>query len=97
MNSCFPAMSQSTNILKQQMDCYLPNSLVCHALLKLCRVLPVISLTVLNTSSWAGCIFGVLVYVSLHITRTYKLSAIVKDAPYSIKVDLVDIERHEGS
>lgn len=39
--------------------------LVCHALVMFYAVLPVISLTVLNTSSWAGSIFGVLVNGSL--------------------------------
>ncbi len=62
--------------------------LVCHALLRSYAALPVISLTVLNTSSWEGTIFGVLVYVSLQMTRAYMLSAISEDA--------TDIHRHEG-
>lgn len=39
--------------------------LLCHALLMFYTVLPVISFTVLNTSSLEGSIFGVLVNESL--------------------------------
>ncbi len=66
---------------------------VCNALLRFYAILPVISLTVLNTSSWDGCIFGVLVYVSLQIT-TYMLSCL--RFSLSLAVDIFDTERHES-
>lgn len=70
--------------------------LSCDALLIPYVVLPVISLTVLNTSSWESSIFGVLVNGSLQIMIMYMFYIIVNGKRSFIAVDKVGIHRHTG-